>query len=75
MRRIREEIDRNEERFRQLSDKVDKNEMADAEMTAEIQGLQAGEERICSNASQDGGLLHGDDGGTVLRHGSGSGEV
>ena len=31
MRKIREDIDRNEERFRQLSDKVDKNKMADAE--------------------------------------------
>ena len=31
-RRIREEIHRNEERFRHLSDTVDKNKMADAEM-------------------------------------------
>ena len=45
MRKIREEIDRNEERFRQLSDKVDKNKMVDAEMAAELQGLQTGEER------------------------------
>ena len=52
MRRIREEIDRNKERFRQLSDKVDKNTMADAETEAELQGLQAGEERRGSNASQ-----------------------
>ena len=45
MRRIRrEEIDRKEERFRLLSDKVGKNRMADAEMAAELQGLQAGEE-------------------------------
>ena len=52
MRRIREEIDRNKERFRQLSDKVDKNTMADAETEPELQGLQAGEERRGSNASQ-----------------------
>ena len=35
-----------------LSDEVDKNEMADAEMAAELQRLQAGEERRGSNASQ-----------------------
>ena len=52
MRKIREEIDRNEERFRQLSDKGDKNKMVDAEMAAGLQGLQAGEERRGSNASQ-----------------------
>ena len=52
MRKIREEIDRNEERFPQLSDKVDKNKMADAGMAAELQGLQEGEERKGSNASQ-----------------------
>ena len=52
MRKIREEIDRNEERFRQQSHKVDKNKMVDADMAAEIQGLQAGEERRGSNASQ-----------------------
>ena len=46
--------DRSEERFRQLSDKVDKNKMADAEMAAELQSLQAGEERRGSNASQTG---------------------
>ena len=39
MRKIREEIYRNEDRFRQLSDKVDKNKMADAEMAAELQSL------------------------------------
>ena len=44
MRTIREEIDRKEERFRLRSDKVHKNRMADAEMEAELQGLQAGEE-------------------------------
>ena len=54
MRRISEKIDRNEECFRQLSNKVDKNKMADAEMAAELQSLQAGEERRGSNASQTG---------------------
>ena len=34
MRKIEEEIDWKEERFRLLSDKVDKNRMADAEMEA-----------------------------------------
>ena len=43
-----------EERFTLLSDNVDKNTMADAEMEAELQGLQAGEERRGSNASQTG---------------------
>ena len=44
-----------EERFRLfLSDRVDKNKMADAEMAAEQQSLQAGEERRGSNASQTG---------------------
>ena len=45
MRKIREEIDWKEGRFRLLSDKVDKNRMADAEMEAELLGLHAGEER------------------------------
>ena len=50
MRKIREEIvDRNEERFRQLSDKADKNKMVDAEIAVELQGVQA---RRGSNASQ-----------------------
>ena len=52
MRKIKEEIDWKEGRFCLLSDKVDKNRMADAEMEAELQGLQAGEERKGSNASQ-----------------------
>ena len=52
-RKIKEEIDWKEERFR-LSDKVDKNRMTDAEMETELQGLQAGEERRGSNASQTG---------------------
>ena len=54
MRKIREEIDRNEERFRQLSDTVDKNKMADAEMAGELQGLQAGRARKGIGASQTG---------------------
>ena len=52
MRKLREEIEWKEERFTLLSDNVDKNTMADAEMEAELQGLQAGEERRGSNASQ-----------------------
>ena len=54
MRKIREEVDRKEERSRLLSNKVDKNKMADAEMAAELQCLQAGEERRGSNSSQAG---------------------
>ena len=53
MRKIRKEVDRNEERYRQLSDKFDLNKMA-AEMAAELQGLQAGGERRGSAASQTG---------------------
>ena len=52
MRKIRDEIDRNEERFPQLSDKLDKIKMVYAEMAVELQGLQAGRERRGSNASQ-----------------------
>ena len=52
MRKIREEIEWKEERFTQLSDEVDKNKMAYAETEAELQGLQAGEERRGCNASQ-----------------------
>ena len=54
MQNIREGNDRNDERFRQLSNEVDKNKMADAEMAAQLQSLQAGEERRGSNASQTG---------------------
>ena len=43
MLKISEEIDRNEEGFRQLSDKVDENTIVDAEVAAEVQGLQTGE--------------------------------
>ena len=57
MLKIREETDRDEERFRQLTDGYS---MVDAEMAAELQELKAGEERRGSNAS-------GDDGGTVFR--------
>ena len=52
MRKIREEITQKEERLLLLSDKVDKNEMAETELEAALQGLQAGEERRGSNASQ-----------------------
>ena len=47
-----EETYRNEERFWQLSDKVDKNQIVGAELAAELQGLQAGGERRGSNALQ-----------------------
>ena len=49
---MREEIVWKEERFTMLTDKVDNNTVADAEMESELQGLQAGEERRGSNASQ-----------------------
>ena len=42
------------ERIFLLSDKVEKNMMSDAEMAAELQGLQAGGERRGRNASQSG---------------------
>ena len=54
MRKISEDTVRNEECFRQVSGKVDENNMADAEMAAELQGLQAGGERRGSDASQTG---------------------
>ena len=50
----RDEVKQKEERILFLSDKVEKNKMADADMAAELQGLQAGEERRGSNASQTG---------------------
>ena len=75
MRRIREEIDRIEERFRQFSDKVDKNKMADAETAAELQGVAGRIRKKRQQRFPSGGLLNGDDGGTVFRFGSGSGEV
>ena len=52
MRKIREEIDWKEEHFHLLSGKVGKNRIAGKEMEAELHGLQAGEERRGSNASQ-----------------------
>ena len=55
MQKIGEEIDRNKERFRQLSGKVDKNKLAaDAAMESELQGLEAGGNRRGSDASQTG---------------------
>ena len=52
MRKLIEEIEWKVWRFTQLSDKVDKNRMAVAETEAELQGVQAGEERRGSNPSQ-----------------------
>ena len=54
MRKLQEELKQNEERVLFLSNKFDKNKMQDAEMAAELQSLQAGEERRGSNASQTG---------------------
>ena len=54
MRKLQEELKQKGERILFLSNKVDKNKMADAEMAAELQSLQAGEERRGSNASQTG---------------------
>ena len=54
MRKLQEELMQKKERIFSLSNKVDKNKMADAEMAAELQSLQAGEERRGSNASQKG---------------------
>ena len=51
MRNIREDIIQKEDMLL-LSDKFAKNEMTEAEMEAELQGLQAEEERRGSNASQ-----------------------
>ena len=50
--KLREDVKQKGERLFLLSDKVERNKMADAEMAAELQGLQAGEERRGSNASQ-----------------------
>ena len=52
--KLRDEVKQKEERIIFLSDKVEQNKMADADMAAELQGLQAGEERRSSNASQTG---------------------
>ena len=45
IRKLRENVKHKEERIFSLSDKVERNKMADAEMAAELQGLQAGQER------------------------------
>ena len=52
MRKVRAEVNERELRFHQLSRKVDSIRMATAELEAELRGLQAGEERRGSNASQ-----------------------
>ena len=52
IRKLREDVKQKEERIFLLSDKVERNKKADAEMAAELQGLQAGEERRGSKASQ-----------------------
>ena len=52
MRKLQEEIRQKEERHLFFSKNIDKNKMQDAEMLAELQSLQAGEERRGSNASQ-----------------------
>ena len=54
MRKLREELEQKEERVLFLSNKIDKNEMQGAEMAAELESLQAGEERRCNNASLTG---------------------
>ena len=51
MRKLQQELRQKEEGIFILSNKVDKNKMADADMGAELQSLQAGEERRGSNAS------------------------
>ena len=49
-----DEMRKLQEGLKQKENKVEKNKMADAEMAAELQSLQAGEERRGSNASQTG---------------------
>ena len=51
MRKLQEELMQKKERIFLLSNGVEKNKMADAEMAAELQSLQAGEERRGCNAS------------------------
>ena len=53
-RRVRK-LKHKEERHLLLSNKIHKNKMQDAEVVAELQRLQAGEERRGGNASQTGG--------------------
>ena len=52
MRKVREEIIQREERFLLLSKNVESNRMATAELEEKLRGLQAGEERRGSDASQ-----------------------
>ena len=54
VRKLRDEVKQKEERILFLPDKVEKNRIADADMAAELQVLQSGEERRGSNASQTG---------------------
>ena len=68
MRKLQEE--QKEERVVFLSNKVDKNKMAAAEMAAELQSLQAEEERRGSNASQTGDCCIGGLVATIYRLGS-----
>ena len=51
MRKLPDDVNQKEERILFLSDRVEKKEMADVDMAAELQGLQAGEEGRGSNAS------------------------
>ena len=50
MRKLQEVLKQREERVLFLSNKIDKNEMQDAEMAAELRSSQAGEKRS-KNAS------------------------
>ena len=52
MRKLQQELGQKEERIFFLSGKVEKNKMADAELAAELQGLQAGGERRGNDVSQ-----------------------
>ena len=55
VRKLRDEVKQKEERVLFFCPhKVEKNQMADADMAAELQGLQAAEERRSSNASHTG---------------------
>ena len=54
MRKLRGDVKQKEERILFLSDKVEKHKMAVADRAAELQVLQAGEERGGSNPSQTG---------------------
>ena len=52
MRKLEEDVKQKEECNLCLSEKVEKYERTEAEMEAELQNLQAGEERRGCNASQ-----------------------